>query len=258
MAKSNNRPIKTKKTASKNTMNIMVKEAMLNLLESGDPEFMQALVGALSEDVREFVEESVSRKVAMIKESIQPIHNLDNSKPKDTVMWDCLVEVASGDKPSYIHEGKRVSIPAKGVGYQTPDKIKNWSSKMYTKLGGEWIPKGFAQGTNMNDGLTIPYATRSPNQTFSDSAIDNIAGQFREVDEHGEIIPGKFVQEDIMAQILRETKENPIGSNRGLQQDEIASKQLSASNPLEHLFSSDATDESKTGSWSDLAFFDEK
>jgi len=126
---------------------------------------------------------------------------------------------------------------------------------MYTKLGGEWIPKTAAGTTsNINEGLSIPYAVQSPNQSFSDSAIDQISGHFRAVDENGEIIPGEFVQEDIMAQILRETKENPIGSNRGLQQDEIASKQLAASNPLENLFSTDATDESKTGSWSDLAF----
>ena len=109
---------------------MMIKETLLYLLESKDQEILEAF------------DEILSDRAKAIVESMSPAPSLDNSKPKDGDLFDRLVEVASGDKPEVVHSGKKVKAPAKGVGFQSSEKIKEWATKAYTKLGGEWIPKG--------------------------------------------------------------------------------------------------------------------
>jgi hypothetical protein len=103
-----------------------------------------------SEEVQDLVVEIVKRNPEMLAESIGT-KNIPK-EPENAELYDNLLLIAQGKVPKLNHEGKVVSAPNYGVGFKSGKKIKEWTNKAYSKLGGKWGTVAQLNGkTGVND-----------------------------------------------------------------------------------------------------------
>ena len=82
--------------------------------------------------VLEFVQEN-SELLVEVKGPSVP------QEPKDAELYDKIVLVASGQEKKFLYEGKNIKTPNYGVGFKSGKQIKEWSDKIYSKIGGQWV-----------------------------------------------------------------------------------------------------------------------
>lgn len=225
-------------------MKMLIRETLLEML-TNDVEVMNLLEG--------FVKSQASALV----ESAKSTPSIENSKPKNTELWDSLLEVASGEKESISYNGKRVKAPMHGAGFQSGNKIKMWTSTAYTKLGGEWIEKTNNNSTSSRNNIELsPFMKEEINSITKDG--------IRNIDERGNVIGS--VPPDVMSDILADTarttlkEQNSAGHYKNEGSVPMPSKSFDVfnaivkeSNNLEDIFS-DRANANSNSSWASLAF----
>lgn len=72
---------------------------------------------------------------------IPPKPHIDYSDPTNPTLWDELVLLAQNKINKVSFNGKKVVVPNHEIGYKSPEMIKEWASKAYTKLGASWDKK---------------------------------------------------------------------------------------------------------------------
>ena len=85
-------------------------------------EMMQTQAGVLAEAVQQ-------------KQSAVPVP----MEPADPELYDKLMLVASGRAAGMKYNGKRVKSPNHGNGFKSGKMIKEWTEKVYSKVGGDWV-----------------------------------------------------------------------------------------------------------------------
>lgn len=99
----------------------VIKEVVLDLFENDD-------------EFRSMVTEVVREQTGALLEAAPQVPK----EPTDPELYDKLMLIAQGKTQGFKYKGKRVSAPNHGNGYKSGKLIKEWTEKVYTKVGGGW------------------------------------------------------------------------------------------------------------------------
>lgn len=87
------------------------------------------------EAVTPILVEAVKQQSALLAESKQPDVPKEPTNPE---LYDKLMMVAQGQTKGFKYEGRAVNTPNYGNGYKSGKAIKEWTEKVYSRVGGEW------------------------------------------------------------------------------------------------------------------------
>ncbi len=92
-----------------------------------------------NKEVQSMVMEMVQAQAGVLVEAVQQKQSALPMEPADPELYDKLMIVAAGRSAGMKHNGKRVKAPNHGNGFKSGKMIKEWTEKVYNKVGGDWV-----------------------------------------------------------------------------------------------------------------------